>query len=449
LLHNNFNTSGIASAAPAGPESCTGSPVARFVCDPWQTVNGFMAWVSHTLWSLLQAWWPLLVVAAACALVAGAVLVRVVRQRREREMAGARFFEITPPHRLPAEGAVPLWRLLAATLTKRSSRTRVALELWAEGADGRVRAGLWVPGGAPARVVGRAVTQAWPGCKLTMTAPPELPAGAVGATELVPREGPWAPLVDHQHRPERGPVAVEDESLRAVLESLADIATDGLFASVQVVVSPARGTGWRGRGAVGRRGLAGWLGLGLRGLLRGLLNVVDVFLSPSSSSRGSTSASRTTVEVDPVVVARQRAAEAKRKAGPHLRATVRLVVAGARKTGPARQASDGLAGVLAALTTDEHVTARLRVRRAAGKVNGHEHGRGFIASTRELAALWHLPHQPGSHGLSHPEVPQRRADRALPRLDDYRHRSGNQAQDRPGGSWRGRRDGFGGERDAA
>ncbi|WIY01832.1 hypothetical protein QRX60_48835 [Amycolatopsis mongoliensis] len=437
----------MASAAPAGPESCTGSPVARFVCDPWQTVNGFMAWVSHTLWSLLQAWWPLLVIAAACALLAGAVLVRVVRQRREREMDGARFFEITPPHRLPADGAVPLWRLLAATLAERSSRTRVALELWAEGADGRVRAGLWVPGGAPAHAVGRAVTQAWPGSKLTETTPPELPRGAVAATELVPREGPWAPLVDHQHRPERGPVAVEDESLRAVLESLTDIATDGLFASVQVVVSPARGTGRRGRGAAGRRGLAGWLGLGLRGLLRGALSVVEMFLS-SSSSRGSASASRATVEVDPVVVARQRAAEAKRKAGPHLRATVRLVVAGTHKVGPARQGSHDLAGVLAALATDEHVTARLRVRRAVGKVDRYEHGRGFIASTRELAALWHLPHQPGSHGLSHPEVPQRRADRALPRLDDYRHRRGNQGQDRPD-SRRGRRDGFGGERDAA
>lgn len=423
--------------------------MARFVCDPWQTVNGFMAWVSHTLWSLIQVWWPLLVVAAACALVAGAVLARVVQRRRAQEMAGAQFFEIIPPHRLPAEGAVPLWRLLAATLAERSSRTRVALELWAEGADGRIRAGLWVPGGAPARAVGRAVTQAWPGCRLTETAPPELPRGAVGATELVPWEGPWAPLVDHQHRPERGPVAVEDESLRAVLDSLANIATGGLFASVQVVVSPARGTGRRSRGAAGRRGLAGWLGLGLRGLVRGALNIVDVFLSPpsSSSSRGSASGSRT-AEVDPVVVARQRAAEAKRKAGPHLRATVRLVVAGTGKSRPARQGSHELAGVLAALTTDEHVTARLRVWRAAGKVDRYEHGRGFIASTRELAALWHLPHQPGSHGLCHPEVPQRRADRALPRLDDYRHDRGHQGQDRPG-SRRGRRDGFGGERNAA
>ncbi len=448
MLHNNFNTPEIASAAPAeSGSSCTGSPLARFACDPWGTVNGFMAWVSHTLWSLIQAWWPLLVIAAVLALVAGAVLVRVVRLRRAREMAGARFFEITPPHRLPAEGAVPLWRLLAAKLAERSSRTRVALELWAGNADGRIRAGLWVPGGVPARVVARAVTQAWPGCGLAQTAPPELPRGSVGATELVPREGPWAPLVDHQHRLERGPVAVEDEPLRAVLDSLADIAAEGLFASVQVVVSPARGTGRRGRGAAGRRGLAGWIGLALRGIARGLLAIVDLFLSPSSSS-SSRASSQTAAELDPVVVARQRAREAKQKAGPHLRATVRLVVAGSRKSRPARRVSHDLAGVLAALATDEHVTARLRVRRAAGKVYSYEHGRGFIASTRELAALWHLPHEPGSHGLSHPEVPQRKADRALPRLDDYRHRA--RPPQRPNRrTGRDHREGFGGERDAA
>lgn len=409
-----------------------------------------MAWVCHTLWSLLEAWWPLLVVAGVGALVAGAMLARVVRLRRLREMNGARFFEITPPHRLPAEGAVPLWRLLAATLAERSRRSRVAVELWADSTDGRIRAGLWIPAGGLARAVARAVTQAWPGCGLTETTPPHMPVGAVGATELVPREGPWAPLVDHQHRPERGVVAVEDEPLRAALDSLSNLAVAGWFASLQVVVSSARGTGRRGRGAVGRRGVAGWLGLGLRALARGLFAVVDLFLSPSSSASSSraSGSSRTAAEQDPVVVARLRALEAKRKAGPHLHATVRLVVAGTVTRRPARRASRELAGVLAALATDEHVTARLRVWRAAGKVQWYEQGRGFIASTRELAAVWHLPHEPGSHGLSHPEVPQRKADSSLPRLDGTRYRP-PQRPNRRRGPGHDRGDGFGGERNAA
>ncbi|UMP04215.1 hypothetical protein [Amycolatopsis sp. EV170708-02-1] len=422
-------------------DPCTGSPLARLVCDPSAEFNAFMAWLSYTLWAWITVWWPLLVMVAVLALVAGAVLAQVVRLRRKREMEGARFFEITPPHRLPADGAVPLWRLLASTLAGVSARTRVAMVLWADDPDGRIRAGLWVPGGGPARSVARAVEHAWPGCGLTPTEPPRPPAGAVGATELVPSEGPWAPLVDHLHRPERGVVAVEDEPLRAVLEGISDHAVAGRFASVQVVISPSRGGRRRGRGTGRRRGLTSLIGAALLAVMRGVVGAVELMLSSSSShdSRRDTRSS-TRREDDPVTVARRRAREAKQKAGPHLRATVRLVVAGTVTPRTARRSSGELAAVLAALATDEHDTARLRVWRPAGKVARYAHGHGFVASVRELASVWHLPHQPGSHGLPHPEAPLRKADRALPRLDGDRYRR------RPG-----RRgfDGFGGDRNAA
>lgn len=421
-------------------DPCTGSPLARLVCDPSAEFNAFMSWLSYTLWAWITVWWPLLVVVAVLALVAGAVLAQVVRLRREREMAGARFYEITPPHRLPADGAVPLWRLLASTLAGVSARTRVAMVLWADDPDGRIRAGLWVPGGGPARSVSRAVEHAWPGCGLTPTEPPRSPAGAVGATELVPREGPWAPLVDHLHRPERGVVAVEDEPLRAVLEGISDHAVAGRFASVQVVISPSRGSRRHGRGMGRRRGLTSLIGAALLAVARGVVGAVELMMSSASShdSRRDTRSSARR-EDDPVTVARRRAREAKQKAGPHLRTTVRLVVAGEGNPRTMRRASGGLAAVLAALATDEHDTARLRVWRPAGKVARYAHGRGFVASVRELASVWHLPHQPGSHGLPHPEAPLRKADRALPRLDGDRYR-------RPG-----RRgfDGFGGGRNAA
>ncbi|WP_158632598.1 hypothetical protein [Amycolatopsis sp. WAC 01416] len=420
-------------------DPCSGSALARLVCDPSAEFNAFMAWVSYTLWAWVTVWWPLLVVAAVLALTVGAVLARVVRLRHDREMAGARFFEITPPHRLPADGAVPLWRLLASTLAGVSTRARVAMVLWADDPDGRVRAGLWVPGGGPERSVARAVEHAWPGCGLTRTEPPRLPAGAVGATELVPREGPWAPLVDHLHRPERGVVAVEDEPLRAVLEGISDHAVAGRFASVQVVISPSRRSRRRGRGTGRRRGLAGLVGAFLLAIVRGVIDAVMLLVSSSSARESRRDARPSGRREDPVTVARRRAREAKQKAGPHLRATVRLVVAGASTPRTMRRASGGLADVLAALATDEHDTARLRVWRAAGKVARYAHGRGFVASVRELASVWHLPHQPGSHGLPHPEAPLRKADRALPRLDGDRYR-------RPG---RGGFDGFGGGRNAA
>ncbi|MFE5505429.1 hypothetical protein ACFQ73_22925 [Amycolatopsis japonica] len=420
-------------------DPCTGSPLARLVCDPSAEFNAFMSWLSYTLWAWITVWWPLLVVAAVLALVVAAVLAQVVRLRRGREIEGARFYEITPPHRLPADGAVPLWRLLASTLAGVSARTRVAMVLWADDPDGRIRAGLWVPGGGPARSVARAVEHAWPGCGLTPSEPPRSPAGAVGATELVPSEGPWAPLVDHLHRPERGVVAVEDEPLRAVLEGISDHAVAGRFASVQVVISPFRGSRRRGRGTGRRRGLSGLFGAFLRAVGRGFVGAVELLLSSSSHESRRDAGTSARREEDPVAAARRRAREAKQKAGPHLRATVRLVVVGEGTPRTMRRASGGLADVLAALATDEHDTARLRVWRPVGKVARYAHGRGFVASVRELASVWHLPHQPGSHGLPHPEAPLRKADRALPRLDGDRYR-------RPG-----RRgfDGFGGGRNAA
>jgi hypothetical protein len=42
-------------AAPgAVPGTCAASPVTRFACDPGGSVNGFMAWLSATLWSVIS-----------------------------------------------------------------------------------------------------------------------------------------------------------------------------------------------------------------------------------------------------------------------------------------------------------------------------------------------------------------------------------------------------------
>ncbi|MPY86278.1 MAG: hypothetical protein GEV00_24370, partial [Actinophytocola sp.] len=63
-----------------------------------------------------RAWWPLLLTAAAVVLVVRVLAARARRRRRLVEAAGARWWEITPPRDLPAEGAAPLWRLLAGVL---------------------------------------------------------------------------------------------------------------------------------------------------------------------------------------------------------------------------------------------------------------------------------------------------------------------------------------------
>ena len=420
--------------------SCSGSWLARFGCDPWGSICAGLSWLAFTLGSLIRAYWPLLTVVAVVALAVAALLAMGHRRRRVREIAGEQFWELTPPHQLPAAGAAPLWQLLASVLAQHGRRARVALQMWADPADERVQVGVWVPGGMSHRSVTAAIARAWRGCGLRPRSRPDVPEGAVAAVEVVPADGPWEPLVDHQHRVERAATEFEDEPLRAVLDEMTERALCGEFAALQVVVSPERGAGRLGRAgaAFGR-----WC---QRGLIAGL----DA-LPPNSSAAGGSSP--TDVEHDPVKLARQRASEAKRNAGPHLRATVRLTVAGASTRRSARREARHLAGSLSALAVDEHVTACKRLRRAVGKVSAYQHGRSFIASTRELAAIWHLPHQPTRHGLPQPGVERRRPDIDLPRLDEYcqQHRRdrGPGSRRRPRRRGRGDEQGNGGENDAA
>lgn len=442
----------------AGASCVDYPPLARFGCDPWSTVYALLSWLAYAIASLIQAWWPLLTVAVVLALAVGALLRVAHRRRRAREAEGARFFEIIPPYQLPADGAAPLWRLVASTLAEHGRRARVALQLWAEADDGRVHAGLWVPGGVSARAISAAVGRAWHGCGLVPRSAPSVPAGPLAATEVVPAEGPWAPLVDHQHRLQRGVAEFSDEPLRAVLEAMTDLAASGGIASMQVIVSPARGT--RLGSTIRSRSVAGWVGAGLQALGRGLASLLEFAVSSSSKSSASHQGTATARNAeDPVVSARRRAREAKRQTGPHLRATVRLTVAGTSTPRRARRQARELAATLAALAVDEHVTARKRVRRAVGKVAEYRHGRTFIASTRELAALWHLPHEPSRHGLPQPGVEHRKPDTGLPRLDDHRdqkrrdqqrghRRIGDQRRD-PRRSRRGDDHGHGGDHNAA
>lgn len=416
-----------------GASCVDSSPLVRFGCDPWGSVNASLSWLAYTIASVIQTWWPLLTVAAVLALTVGALLRVVHRRRRARESESARFFEIIPPYQLPADGAAPLWRLVASALAEHGRRARVALQLWAEADDGRVHAGLWVPGGVSARAISAAVGRAWHGCGLVPRSTPSVPAEPLAATEVVPAEGPWAPLVDHQHRGQRGVVEFTDEPLRAVLEAMTDLAASGGVASMQVIVSPARGT--RLGSTIRSRSVAGWIGAGLQALGRGIASLLEFAVSSSSkSSSHSQGSTARQAEQDPMVAARRRAREAKRQTGPHLRATVRLTVAGTSTPRRARRQARELAATLAALAVDEHVTARKRVRRAVGKVAEYRHGRRFIASTRELAALWHLPHEPSRHGLPQPGVEHRKPDTGLPRLDD--HRRDQQRRDRRAGDQR-------------
>lgn len=140
--------------------------MARFGCDPWGSICAGLSWLAFTLGSLIRAYWPLLTVVAVVALAVAALLAMGHRRRRVREIAGEQFWELTPPHQLPAAGAAPLWQLLASVLAQHGRRARVALQMWADPADERVHVGVWVPGGMSHRSVTAAIARAWRGCGL-------------------------------------------------------------------------------------------------------------------------------------------------------------------------------------------------------------------------------------------------------------------------------------------
>lgn len=419
------------TATDGAGSPCTDSLLARFVCDPSGSLYDLGAWLVITGWALIQAWWPLLAAVGVVVSVAAATTARARTRRRRWEVAGARWWEIIPPHELPSEGAVPLWRLLAGELAA-FRRGRVGLMLWADPYDRRVHAGLWVPAGLPAASIARTITRAWPGSRLEGGGGPPLPPlSPVAAVEVTPAAGPWAPLTNHEARAAHMVAETVDEPLRAVLDGLSGIATAGGFAAVQVVVSRTRAPGrsWGAGGGVGR----GLVTVG-RALGRGLLGVVEIFLpGPQTPQRSATRSPAVfaCVESDPLVVTRERGMRAKQAAGPHLRASVRLVVAGTDWRSMARRRCRELAAALTGLAVESH-EARIRpVRRGSTAVlrtvAEFRHGRSFFASTRELAALWHLPTDPARYGLPQPSVEHRAPTPQLTRLDDYRDRRANRS----------------------
>lgn len=79
-----------------------------------------------------------------------------------------------------------------------------------------------------------------------------------------------------------------------------------------------------------------------------------------------------------------------------------------------------LATGLTALALDPQTTKTRPVRRPARLVEEFAHGRCFYASTRELAAIWHLPQDAGRYGFPAAVVDHRAPAPMLPRLQARR-----------------------------
>ena len=381
------------------------------------------------------------------------------------------WWEITPPPALPADGPGAMWRALAGVL-RRDERTRarwnwrraggwlpvpvrrpggrLAVEWWADAAG--LRAGVWVAPGMPAGAVAEGLRAAWPGAEVTATDPPTFTTAAAVLDLRPDSGGVWAPLLDPATRPDRatpggGAGVGVGEPLRAVLDGLTGRAP-GEQACVQLVIGappdPRAGlAGYRGEGLSGALALAAPALLGsLAGVLAAAaLTLLDLFgptttrtrtRRPATTSRGTGGTSRAgagAAEVDPVLIAADKARTAKRVSGPHLRVSLRVAAAipttrdgGDPATGPAdgqpaRRVASTIAAGFDLITT--RTALRPRWARHPRALTDRATGAAFAATVAELGALWHLPADPARHHLSAPGAGQARPDPGATRLTTH------------------------------
>jgi hypothetical protein len=399
--------------------------VERALCEAnsWvaRTVTGIGNWVALG--------WPLAALATLTTLIAALLgFARAIARLKAAE--GAQWLEITPP--ATPTSAAALWRMfdgclrLAPRARPWKPRPQMAAEWWADPAG--LRAGVWVPPAIRPERVAEAIGRAWPGATVRPTHPPIWQRYPTRLLELAPTGGPWAPLIDPTSRP-GGVDQASDEPLRAVLGALADLAP-GEQASVQLVVSahphPLAGAGLGG-------GVSGVLRAAvpaLLGSLAGAVAAVAVMLldlltgSPTTSRRDTTShrgRSAAATSGDPVVSAARSAEAAKRAAGPHLRATLRIAVSVPmpRDWRHDRARAVDIAAGYQLIT--HGLRPRWRRRWVPEQVTLRTHSRrhAWVATLPELTALWHVPAEPTRYRLAAPGITEREHRGATRFLPDH------------------------------
>jgi hypothetical protein len=435
--------SALALSCPEGGGTLVG--VGRVMCEANNWVAGAMSAIAE--W--VAQGWPLAYVGVVVGMLG--VLIALLRAvARMRVAEDAVWLEITPPASLHPGGALGVWRMLAGCLRHAprrliGPRPHLAAEWWADPTG--VRAGIWVPPAVRPGRVAAAIERAWPGTAARETYPPVWHRYPTRLLELVPAEGPWAPLLDPHHRQPNEP---GDEPLRAVLGTLAERGP-GEQACVQLVVSTHRGRptathSGNGPGA----GPAGLLRAHLRaaapallGSLTGalaalVLGVLDLLTGRATPRRPTPSGGvpGRRDRSDPETAAARGAAAAKRGTGPHLCATLRVAVSVPM---PATWGHDRARAVDIA-TGYELVTSQLRLRWrrfwAPERITLRTHGpAAWVATLPELVALWHLPAEPGLYRMAAPGARRMGARGDIRRKPDgptHQPPSGHNGPDRGG-----------------
>jgi hypothetical protein len=352
----------------------------------------FLTHPFHPSWSLLRAvpWWvPALVLAAV---LMAAVIWAGLRIRRARTCRHASRFAwrvvIRPaPGTADPRRAETFW-LEMKTLLERRQYGWLPHVVWELRWSGDLLSiSVWVPAVISAQKVRGVVESAWPGAVTSAIRPgrwPVLHAGgevAGGQVGVVSGQD-WLPL-----RTDHG-----TDQLSGVLASGVRVLPGDVIVA-QVLARPAT-DGRRARaraGMLGKPRAAGAGGKALRALdmlLSGLLAVIDTLMSPHRHGTGA----RKAPAPDP-------AAEAKMREGTHWEIAVRYAVATDGRGKPAREHAGVSRDVLAAQFGAYSHKMRLypaRLRRPARAIERRRLKSGFLVTNGELAALAHLPWEPGT-----------------------------------------------------
>jgi|GEM_PF-3947000 len=333
------------------------------------------------------AHWPLLtVLTAVAAFVCGLAALRM-RRWREDEAARAVWLQITPPARLPRDGAEKFARSVEGVLhrTRRLGWAARHLAFEFVATDAGVSAGVWVPPAVSARTITELVRAAWPGARVTEVAVPEIGGrGGVVGREIVPRAGAWHPLIAPGEAIRTTVDRDTPDGLNQVLAALSE-RQSGETAVVQVIVAAHREAGEWGRLA--------------RGGARAVVNLADFALTIHHTTPSTHHQRTTDTAGNPVAAARRQAEATKKNSGPHLRVTVRAAVAGPVPARYRRGAAGRIAGGFDSIVTGGAGLSAWRVRGAGWRVDARRPGRVFMATMRETAALWHLPASSGVYGI--------------------------------------------------
>ncbi|MGI5151453.1 hypothetical protein ACQEVC_34655 [Plantactinospora sp. CA-294935] len=394
---------------------CPEAPATRAVCG----VADAVSWVTGLparVWHSAVTGWPWLLAVAAVVLVLALAAWVAHRAAWRRAVAGGYWVRVIPPRLVDPGHAEGGWRLLAGLAWSarkgwwRLAKPPLAFEVYQR--EGRLTAGLWLPGWVPRATVIDEMRRVWPGSVLDRTDPPTLHDGGgqrVAGVRLRADRPDTGALVDDTRMagtPARG--AFGGDRLQAVFDALGR--PDGP-ALLQVLVRPAPVARLTALDRASRypatprkkpstvvldRVLALLLGA-IWLVLDAITELVSTGRRTPSHHHGNSHGGDGLRRVDPVRAKAMREAAEKLAGGPHVIAAVRVGVSrpgGGFARAAARSAGYGFR------TVARHLFP-VRMRSAATLLDQRRArtGEWLLLSTAELAVLAHLPADPARHGF--------------------------------------------------